>query len=69
MIILDLNQVMISNIMALYGKHIDDKPIEIDLFRSVVLNNIRDPEIIHQLLRKAVRDARSKHNITFQEEM
>lgn len=41
MIILDLNQVMISNIMALYGKHIDDKPIEIDLFRSVVLNNIR----------------------------
>ena len=32
---------MISNIMALYGKHIDDKPIEIDLFRSVVLNNIR----------------------------
>lgn len=41
MIILDLNQVMISNIMALYGKHIDDKPIEIDLFRAVVLNNIR----------------------------
>lgn len=41
MIILDLNQVMISNIMALYGKHIDANPIEIDLFRSVVLNNIR----------------------------
>ena len=35
----------------------------------VVLNNVRDPETIHQLLRSAVKDARKKHNITFQEEM
>jgi hypothetical protein len=36
---------------------------------TVILNNVRNPETIHQLLRKAVRDARKKHNITFQEEM
>lgn len=36
---------------------------------KVVLNNVRDPETIHKLLRQAVRDARKKHNITFQEEM
>lgn len=35
----------------------------------VVLNNVRDPETIHNLLRRAVKDARKKHNITFQEEM
>lgn len=41
MIILDLNQVMIANIMALYGKHLGAKPIELDLFRSTTLNTIR----------------------------
>lgn len=41
MIILDLNQVMIANIMALYGKHIGKTPIELDLFRSTTLNTIR----------------------------
>jgi 5'-3' exonuclease len=41
MIILDLNQVMIANIMAMYGKHIGKTPIELDLFRSTVLNTIR----------------------------
>ena len=41
MIILDLNQVMIANIMSLYGKHIGKTPIELDLFRSIVLNTIR----------------------------
>lgn len=41
MIILDLNQVMISNFMALYWKHMNQDSVEIDLFRSVVLNNIR----------------------------
>jgi len=41
MIIVDLNQVMIANIMALYGKHIGETPIEIDLFRSTTLNTLR----------------------------
>jgi len=41
MIILDLNQVMIANIMALYGKHLGSAPIELDLFRSTTLNTIR----------------------------
>lgn len=41
MIIIDLTQVMIANIMALYGKHIADTPIELDLFRSTTLNTIR----------------------------
>ena len=41
MIILDLNQVMIANIMAMYGRHIGNSPIELDLFRSIVLNTIR----------------------------
>lgn len=41
MIILDLNQVMIANIMALYGKHLGNSPIELDLFRSTTLNTIR----------------------------
>lgn len=41
MIILDLNQVMIANIMAMYGRHIGKTPIELDLFRSIVLNTIR----------------------------
>ena len=41
MIIVDLNQVMIANIMALYGKHIGETPIELDLFRSTTLNTLR----------------------------
>lgn len=41
MIILDLNQVMIANIMSLYGRHIGKTPIELDLFRSITLNTIR----------------------------
>ena len=41
MIILDLNQVMIANIMVMYGKHIGKTPIELDLFRSATLNTIR----------------------------
>jgi 5'-3' exonuclease len=41
MIILDLNQVMIANIMALYGKHLGKTPIDTDLFRATTLNTIR----------------------------
>lgn len=41
MIIVDLNQVMIANIMALYGKHLGQTPIELNLFRSTTLNTIR----------------------------
>lgn len=41
MIILDLNQVMIANIMSLYGKHISNTPVELSLFRSTTLNTIR----------------------------
>lgn len=36
---------------------------------KVVLNNISDPEQVHDILRKAVRDARKKYKMTFQEEM
>ena len=39
MILLDLNQTMISNAMAQLGNHINT--IEIDLFRHMVLNSIR----------------------------
>ncbi len=35
----------------------------------VVLNNIRDPEQVHNILRKAVQNIRGKHKMTFQEEM
>ena len=40
MIILDLNQVMISNLMAQIGNH-TNTPIEEDLIRHMVLNSIR----------------------------
>lgn len=42
MIILDYNQVMIAKIMEEYGKHIDETPLEINIFRSCVLNTIRN---------------------------
>lgn len=36
---------------------------------TIVLNNIRDPEKVHQILRQAVQNMRRKHKMTFQEEM
>lgn len=36
---------------------------------TVVLNNVRDPEQVQNILRKAVQDVRKKQKITFQEEM
>lgn len=35
----------------------------------VVLNNVKDPQDVHEILRKAVNRARKKHNLTFQDEM
>lgn len=36
---------------------------------KIVLNNIRDPEKVHEILRQAVQNIRRKHKMTFQEEM
>lgn len=36
---------------------------------SVVLNNVRDVQEVHEILRRAVLTARKQYNITFQEEM
>ena len=36
---------------------------------KVILNNIRDPEQVHLILRKAVQDIRRKNKLSFQEEM
>lgn len=36
---------------------------------KVVLNNVRDPEAVHEILRRAVINSRKAHNISFQEEM
>lgn len=36
---------------------------------AVVLNNVRDVQSVHEILRRAVLDARKKYKITFQEEM
>ena len=36
---------------------------------SVVLNNVRDVQEVHEILRRAVLSARKQYNITFQEEM
>lgn len=36
---------------------------------EVVLNNIRDPQAVHEILRRAVLDARSRHRLTYREEM
>jgi len=35
----------------------------------VVLNNVRDPQNVHEILRQAVQKARKSHGMTFQEEM
>ena len=35
----------------------------------VVLNNVRDPETVHELLRKAVLEARKRHGLIYREEM
>jgi hypothetical protein len=35
----------------------------------LTLNNIRDPEEVHEILRRAVLEARKGINLTFQEEM
>ncbi len=36
---------------------------------TIVLNNVRDPEQVQDILRRAVQDARKRYKITFQEEM
>jgi hypothetical protein len=35
----------------------------------VVLNNIADPQEVHEILRRAVLDARQRHRLTYREEM
>ncbi len=35
----------------------------------VVLNNIADPQVVHEILRRAVLDARQRHRLTYREEM
>jgi len=35
----------------------------------VILNNVKDPQIVHELLRRAVVNIRNQQNLTFQEEM
>lgn len=35
----------------------------------VVLNNVRDPEQVHEILRRAVLNARGRHGLTYREEM
>lgn len=36
---------------------------------EIVLNNVHDVQNVHEILRRAVLNARKEHNITFQEEM
>jgi uncharacterized membrane protein YdbT with pleckstrin-like domain len=36
---------------------------------TLVLNNVRDVQEVHEILRRAVLNARKKYKITFQEEM
>lgn len=36
---------------------------------SFLLRNIRNPQDVHEILRKAVLEARKKHNFTYREEM
>jgi hypothetical protein len=36
---------------------------------EIVLNNIKDPQGVHEILRRAVLDARQKYRFTFREEM
>jgi hypothetical protein len=35
----------------------------------IILNNVRDPQQVHEILRRAVLDARSKHGLYYREEM
>ena len=35
----------------------------------ITLNNIRDPEAVYEILRRAVLSARKKHGFTYREEM
>lgn len=36
---------------------------------TVILNNVRDPETVQDILRKAVQSARTEYKMTFQDEM
>lgn len=36
---------------------------------QIILNNIRDPQRVHEILRRAVLDARSRHKLYYREEM
>jgi hypothetical protein len=36
---------------------------------TIVLNNIKDPQAVHEILRRAVLEARQKYRFTFREEM
>ncbi len=36
---------------------------------QIVLKNVKDPEGVYEILRRAVLNARSKHNFTYREEM
>jgi hypothetical protein len=36
---------------------------------QAVLNNVRDPEAVHEIIRRGVLKAREKYRLTFQEEM
>jgi hypothetical protein len=35
----------------------------------VILNNIADPQAVHEILRRAILDARQRHRLTYREEM
>jgi hypothetical protein len=36
---------------------------------AIILNNVRDVQEVHEILRRAVLNARKRYKITFQEEM
>lgn len=36
---------------------------------QALLNNVRDPEVVHEIIRRGVLKAREKYRLTFQEEM
>ena len=36
---------------------------------TFILNNIKEPEQVHEILRRAVLEARSRHGLTYREEM
>jgi hypothetical protein len=35
----------------------------------VILHNVREPEVVHEILRRAVLDARKRHGLIYREEM